>query len=290
MLRIFINSVEEGNKMAKQAIFLLILALFLLISSASAEKACGVYFTKIGCPVCAKTDPIVLGQWVPSRNDVVIIEYVFNSWYEPNAILMGEYNLTYGTGGAVPLMIKNAEEKWTGIPAFYTNEHILQYAEEFFEGDKGECLLKEGEVSFEQLNLNNLPEKPKIWSGNRLLKRTGEAEIESDFLKQLLFAEDVVGALAGSQYEMKEIKAEPAPYSGGSIPFAQAVDIGGSWVLKLRQAIELPENVEPLQNGGNGGSGGNQGNENSDYWLPISIAAIFIGLVAIIVFIKVKSK
>ncbi len=282
----------------KKALFFLLIAVALLLPASFAQngKVCGVYFTKIGCPVCAKTDPLILGQWVPTRDDAVIIEYVFSGWYEPNAILMGKYNLAYATGGAVPLMIKNAEEKWSGIPAFYSNEQILQYAEEFFEGDKGECLLKDGEVSFEELNLNGLPEKPKIWSGNRLLKRTGEAEIESDFLKQLLFAEDLAGALATAQYEMKEIKAEPAPYSGGEIPFEQAIEIGDGWVLKLRNKIALPENVEPLEpNGGNGNENGGNGWENStdgneDYTLPISIVLVIVCLIALVAFIKVKSK
>ncbi|GAG28601.1 unnamed protein product, partial [marine sediment metagenome] len=208
--------------MKNKMLLLALLVLLLAVPAASAEKTCGVYFTKIGCPVCSKTDPIILDQWVPSRNDVVIIEYMMESWYEPHAVLMGEYNLAHGTGGSVPLMIKNSKEKWSGIPAFYTNDHIFQHVEEFFEGDEGECLLKEGEISFEELNLNDLPEKPKLWAGSRLLVRTGDAQIESDFLKELLFANDLAGKLANAPYELKEVKAEPAPYSGGEIPFAQA--------------------------------------------------------------------
>ncbi len=276
----------------KKILLITLIALLFIASNASAEKVCGVYFTKIGCPVCAKTDPIILGQWVPSRDDAVVIEYVMDSWFEPNAILMGEYNLTHGTGGSVPLMIKNANETWAGIPAFYTNEHIFQYAEEFFENDKGECLLAEGEISFEKLNLNNLPEKPKIWAGKRLLVKTNDAEIENDFLKELLFEEDLAAVLASTQYELKEVKAEPAPYSGGNIPFAQAIDIGNGWVLKLKEAIELPENVEKLQNNGSENNGENENKESALEENPFVFPAIalVVCLIALIVFIKVKKK
>ncbi len=280
----------------KKMLLLALIALFFMASSASAETVCGIYFTKIGCPVCSKVDPVILDQWISSRNDAVVIEYVMDSWYEPHAVLMGEYNLVHGTGSSVPLMIKNANETWAGIPAFYTNDHIFQHAEEFFKDDKGECLLAEGEISFEELNLNDLPEKPKLWAGKRLLAKTGIAEIESDFLKELLFKEDLTTVLAGTQYELKEVKAEPAPYSGGEIPFAQAIDIGSGWVLKLKEAIELPENVEQLQNEGNGNgindNGENSGDGNAAEANPFvfPVIAMISCVVALIVFIKVKKK
>ncbi len=277
----------------KKMLLLALIAFLFMASSVSAETVCGVYFTKIGCPVCSKVDPVILDQWISSRDDAVVIEYVMDSWYEPHAILMGEYNLAHGTGSSVPLMIKNANETWAGIPAFYTNDNIFQHAEEFFKDDEGKCLLVEGEISFEEINLNELPEKPKLWAGKRLLVRTGVAEIESDFLKELLFKEDLVAVLAGTQYELKEVKAEPAPYSGGEIPFAQAIDIGDGWVLKLKEAIELPENVEQLQNGGNGGNGnGNEGNGNAVEANPFVFPAIamIVCIIALIIFIKVKKK
>jgi len=279
--------------MKNKMLLITLIVLLLMASNVSAEKVCGVYFTKIGCPVCAKVDPIILEQWVPSRNDVVVIEYVMDSWYSPNAVLMGEYNLTHGTGGSVPLMIKNVNETWAGIPAFYTNDNIFQYAEEFFENDKGECLLIDGEISFEELNLNDLPEKPKVWAGKRLLVKTGDSVIESDFLKELLFEENLAEVLASSQYELREVKAEPAPYSGGDIPFSQAIDIGGEWVLKLKEAIELPENVAPLQNGNNSGNGNDNGNpgnvaEENPFVFPAIL--LIICVIALIIFIKVKKK
>ncbi len=271
----------------KKMLLIVLIAFLFIASSASAETVCGVYFTKIGCPVCAKVDPVILDQWIPSQSDTVIIEYVMNSWFDPHAILMGEYNLAHGTGSSVPLMIKNANETWAGIPAFYTNDDIFKHAEEFFEDDQGKCLLVEGEISFEELNLNNLPEKPKIWAGKRLLVKTGDAQIESDFLKELLFTENLTSTIANALYELKEIKAEPTPYSGGSIPFEQAIDIGSGWILKLKEKIELPENVEKMENNGNEGKGENYIEANP---LVLSIGIIIAGLIALIIFIKVKSK
>ncbi|GAG16163.1 unnamed protein product, partial [marine sediment metagenome] len=72
---------------------------------------------------------------------------------------------------------------------------------------------------------------------------------------------------------------------------AQAIDIGGGWVLKLKQTIELPKSIEPLQNGGNG-NGENGGSENNEEANPLvlPVIVIVICLIAVIAFVKVKSK
>jgi len=41
---------------------------------------------------------------------------------------------------------------------------------------------------------------------------------------------------------MKEIKAEPVPISSGQIDFQYAVEIEDSWILKFRDAVEIPDN------------------------------------------------
>jgi len=259
-------------------------ALLLFSSYAIAERPCGVYFTKIGCPVCAKVDPVFLGKWVVERPDAAVIEYVFASWYEENAVLMGEYNLSYGTGGSVPLVIKSEETNWAGIPGFATDEDIYNMLDQTFGNGPNQCLLKDKSVSFDDLDLNELPNKPKIWAGNRLLVKQGNGNVDSAFLKELLFSENLGAVLAASGYGLREVKAKPAPYSGGEIPFAQAVEIEGSWLLELREAIELPENVLPMEPNGNGD------NVPADNPFIVPVAIILICLAALVVFIKVKSR
>ena len=271
----------------KKAFIALVLLLFIIAPCVSAEKACAVYFTKIGCPVCASVDPVFLGEWIEDREDAVIIEYMFNSWYEENAVLMGEYNLSHATGGAVPLVIKSEELNWSGIPGFADDAYIYGMLEQTFpKGEENECLLLEKTSSFGDLDLNELPRKPKIWHGKRLLVKKGDGLVSSDFLKELLFSEDLAATLAGSDYVLAEVEAEPAPYSGGEIAFAQAIEVEGSWVLKLKDKIGLPENVLPLDpNNGNGSPGNGEANP-----FVVPIAVIVVCLVALVVFVKVKRK
>ena len=269
----------------KKLVFLLFACMLFFASNAFAEKSCGIYFTKIGCPVCASVDPVLLGNWIKNREDTVIIEYVFTSWTEENATLMGEYNLSYATGGSVPLVIKSTEVNWSGIPAFADADYIYGMLETTFPAGEGNvCLLPEKSVFFEDLDLNELPKTPKILHGKRLLVKKGTGNVSSDFLKELLMADNLKEVLAGSNYVLKELKAEPVQYSGGELPIAQAIEIEGAWILKLRDKIELPENVLPIDpNDGNG-----NGNEENPFILPFAI--ILICLAALIMFIKVKSK
>ncbi|MCK4497363.1 MAG: hypothetical protein KAU24_04150, partial [Candidatus Aenigmarchaeota archaeon] len=54
---------------------LLILGILLFPASAKADKAvCTVYFTYIGCPNCAFTDPVVLTEWTEKYDNLVVIE------------------------------------------------------------------------------------------------------------------------------------------------------------------------------------------------------------------------
>jgi len=270
--------------MNRKIIFLALLVLILGAQNASAEKVCGIYFTKIGCPNCNVTDPLVLDEWPGKHNDLVLIEYVFTSWYEENAVLMGEYNLSHGTGSGVPIIILSEEKFYTGRLGVLEAESEIEAMQE------NKCLLMEGKATFEELNLNNLPANPKLWANNRLLAKKEGGIVSSDFLKETLFSENLRETLAESSYQMQEIKAEPAPMSGGSILFEQAVLIEDSWVLKLKHKIELPENVQPLDSNKSNGNenGGSNPNEANPLFIPVAI--IIISLLAIIIFFKVKSK
>ncbi|HPV66583.1 MAG TPA: hypothetical protein PK655_04015, partial [archaeon] len=64
-----------------------------------------VYFTGIGCPHCAKVDPVLLRDISLSRNDVAVIEYEVKALNEYNANLMLEYNKQFGSGKGYPLAI-----------------------------------------------------------------------------------------------------------------------------------------------------------------------------------------
>lgn len=268
--------------------FLVILTIMILTSVSAdtfstgtgenTESTCTIYFTKIGCTNCAATDPSVLGEWPGKNQDLVVIEYVFTSWYEENANLMGEYNLQYLTGGGVPLIILDQERFYSGRIEVFDAESILEGM------SNNDCLLLDGKKPFNEINLNELQAKPKIWKGNRHLEKTGSGNIPNEFLKELLFSTNLFETIASSPAELKEIKAKPAPISGGSIEFEQAIQVGDSWVLKLKEKMELPENVQPLDPDQDNG----EKPEGNPFIIPTAL--FFICLAGLIIFIKVKKS
>lgn len=63
--------------------------------------SCAVYFTGIGCPHCALTDPWLFYEFVP-KHPVVVVEYEIYRDASANGPIMDEYVRKYGEYGAVP--------------------------------------------------------------------------------------------------------------------------------------------------------------------------------------------
>lgn len=115
--------------------------------------------------LCAKTDPFVLVELPQDYGGkFVVIEYeVFH--HPDNAAVMAEYNTSYGSGLTVPLII-------FGVDDFLVDLSIL--AESRGKVDKylalggNELPLVNGSsVAFEDLNVEDLPGSPKIWTGGQ---------------------------------------------------------------------------------------------------------------------------
>ncbi len=211
------------------------------VSPVFAEKTCIVYFTKIGCPNCAVTDPIVLSSWTDRNDDLVVIEYMFWNWGEENAHLLGEYTQKYGTMSAVPQLFVTGEKVALGridIPPLEDDISNL----------KGNPCLVDGTRPFEELDLNKVQGNPlKIWSRGRLLVRTGDKEVSSDFLRELLFSDNLEKTINSSSYKIEEVEPEPAPISGGQIEFGKAIEIEDSWVLEFNEDVSIPKNEEEAE-------------------------------------------
>jgi hypothetical protein len=74
---------------------------------------CTVYFTGVGCPHCANSDPMVLEDILNDNENVVTIEYeVYQS--RLNANLMSHYEDNYKTGYGIPLLIFNKSLNLSG--------------------------------------------------------------------------------------------------------------------------------------------------------------------------------
>jgi len=233
------------NQIKHLGIMLIILFLFIILNlngiiaqnEQNYNKNVIVYFTSLNCPNCAITDPEVLGKWPKQYDDLVLIEYFFEKWTDENSILLGKYSEKYNSISAVPNLFLNETKNYLG------RINVLKANENFDLLENNPALLLEKSVSFNELNLNELPNKPKIWTDNRVLIKTGNKEISSDFLKSLLFSENLDEILRDSDYVLTEVTPEPLLISEGEIIFENAINIENSWILEFNDgtSFNLPK-------------------------------------------------
>jgi len=201
------------------------------IALAQEQKVCAVYFTGIGCPHCAKSDPVIFKEFVPRHENFVVIEYEIYQQRE-NAPLLMKYSEEYNTGMGVPLLIFNKELSIIGdIP-------IITGAEKHIETLKENgCPLLSGEVSFDELDFNSLPGSPKIWANERILIKTGsgnETEEIEKIMKELLFSESPEEVI--NKYTLLETSPIPVHLSGQDVKFKHAVKVGENWIFQYEYA------------------------------------------------------
>ena len=199
------------------------------------EKVCMVYFTFIGCPNCAVTDPIVLSEWPVKYRNFVIIEYVWRGGdiAHPNARTLGKYADIYHTHAVVPQIILSEKKIWRGRDNVRKAEKPLSILE------ANPCPLisdsKPISKPFEEIKLQKLPGLPKIWANGRILISlgndswifgwngthvmagdVGDKIMDDSHLKQLLFVDDIRGWLRGYKFEVLE--GVKALFSGSAFP------------------------------------------------------------------------
>lgn len=223
---------------------------------AQTEKdVCAVYFTYVGCPHCAITDFVVLVELTEKYPNLVMIEYEFVLDPE-NSYVLYDYNEGYNCGVGVPLLVFGKGNDVSGdIP-------ILRNVEGMIESGSNSCPLPEGSSAFKDLDLTGLPGKPKIWTKNRILIKSGEGG-DNILLKELLTTENLSAALEGVEFEITE--PEEVLLSGikfpqfdvqRSVKFEHAIKIG-NWKFQWN-GEDIPSNGN-----GNGGDDGN-GGDNTD--------------------------
>lgn len=192
------------------------------------RRVCVVYFTGIGCPHCAETDPIVLGEVPLGYNgSVVVIEYeIYRS--RENARLLDRYNEEMGSGLGVPQLVFDDGIYIVGDRDIKKSLDDM-IVERLAEGSM--CPVLGSPDYFEGVDLNNISGEPKIWFKNRILFREGGgAGPPDELLKQLLLSDSVSGAVSGRQ-DLEAATPQPATLSGSEVRFSHAVKAGG-WVLE----------------------------------------------------------
>ena len=185
-----------------------------------AKTTCMVYFTGIGCPHCAKTDPVIFGELLNENPNLIIIEYEIYQ-QRLNAPLLYEYNSPYKTGLGIPLIIFNKEEHLIG------DAPILKDIKEMVKKNDGNgCPLIDGSSSdFKELDIATLPAQPKIWTKDRILIKTGEGG-DNELLRNLILTDDILAVLGKLSYNA--VKPKLVPLSGRSVKFDNAAEIKNS--------------------------------------------------------------
>ncbi len=196
--------------------------LFLIFIPVAEAKICAVYFTGVGCPHCAKTDPVILEDLLKEYPELIIIEYEIYQ-QTGNAALLYSFDSQYNCGLGVPLIIFNKETHIIGdLPIL---ENIRSTIERIKEND---CPLINGSEKFETLKINDLPGKPKIWHGERILIYSGGGGNET-LLRELLLTKNLSKTLKGQNYET--IEPKPVALSGKYVNFENAIKIDG-WIFE----------------------------------------------------------
>ncbi|MCW1301337.1 MAG: hypothetical protein QXX71_02595 [Candidatus Nanoarchaeia archaeon] len=220
--------------------------LFLLYSPALAQKGefCLIYFTKVGCPYCAISDPIVLSKWLGEYPKLRIIEYLIND--EENSQLFEKYAYTYPkVYPYVPQLIISQENVAIGLDQVVKVEKLIN------ESEFNPCLLLEGQVNFSNLDLGLLPAHPKVWVGNKLIL-PGSSRLNSTLILELIESPDPASYLDSLGIAYQRIEPEIIPISGGrGIKFEKALRID-DWVIEWNEygagkVVELSESSSEIQ-------------------------------------------
>jgi cytochrome c biogenesis protein CcdA len=224
-----------------------ILSIFLGIFSYTKSFAAdnfhiATYITGIGCPHCANVAPRLLEDRINECNDMIIVEYEI--YQEPaNASVIFEFNSNYGSGLGIPQVVFNKDNILVGDSQI--NKNIDVRCEE---ANNGVICLPDGNcVKWKDLDLNELPLLPRIWSRDRIAVRTDQKEISEDInilVKDFLTADnpqEYIESLSVNNF----VSPEDIEISGGTVKFKTAVSIDG-WLLQWNGEDET---IIPISDG-----------------------------------------
>jgi len=261
----------------------ILFALFLLFVPASAfaqDEICAVYFTGVGCPHCAVSDPIVLGELTVDYENLIVIEYEIYQ-QQVNGQFMFNYNSMYGSGLGVPLLIFGENDFKVGDHPILDNIKVSLTSK----SGGNPCPLVDGsKTDFKDLDISSLPGLPKIWTNGRILMKISEGDVPSDFLSSLLISDslsDSIGEAAERGIKIENITATPVPLSGSQIGFEYALEINDAWVLQCRECPEIgsePDESKPSEQKGYIIPTG----DSTTLAAALSIFVIFIALFAVL--------
>lgn len=245
-------------------ILLLILFLFPTPKVLAQSYICTVYFTYIGCPNCAYTDPVVLTEWTKKYPNLVVIEYVWQGgdWQDANSQFFGEYASAYRTPAAVPqIVIDKNIIRLGGIDVPKAEDDIEKRSFNL-------CPLIDKSILFEKLDLGQLPARPKIWANQKILislgknqwlfqwsgegiskKIAGDKNVTNELAKELLFTNNLSQVLEDIKFEI--VEPQKIEFSGIAFPgynFVPFADFENAIKINISEKpviIEPEEEMKP---------------------------------------------
>ncbi len=221
------------NKFIKKLSFYILFTIFLLpilpkynATAKEETPTMAVYFTGIGCPHCANSDPVILNDFLNEHTDMIIVEYEI--YQQPqNAQLLTFYDDKYEVGQYIPLLIFNKDTYLLGDKTINNN------LENEYNNNKGNSLpLHFGDsASFKDIDFTQLPLNPKIWKKDRIAIRLSKSKSNNinNIIKGFLAENDLQSIFTESS--AVTTTPQPAPLSGSSILYENAVKIDG-WFLQ----------------------------------------------------------
>ncbi len=244
-------------------------------------KGCLVYFTGIGCPHCAKSDPYIFEEYLKTHPDVVVIEYEI--YRTPGNARIGlAYADKYKSRTGIPHVYLPNTEILGDLPIL---KNLVGTVDAIPEEQKDVCLTLDGLVKYDELDFNQLPGIPKIWRDNRILIREedGTTPVDSYVLKELLSTSScgVKEILEDNNIEYEIIHPEPVALSGREVKFDNAIRLNG-WVFQWNGEGIYPGDTN-TNSSGTGTNGNSSGSDTSE--LPytnekLTVAKV-VGLAAV---------
>jgi len=225
-------------------------------SNPPSSVTCATYFTYIGCPNCAHTDPIVLTEWTKKYPNLVVIEYGWQAgdWQDPNSRFFGDFAQKYKTQAAVPQLVfdrKNIRLGRVDVPQGEKDIKALS---------SNPCPLIDKNIFWEDIDLNRLEARPKIWANGRILIKKGDGwlfqwngetlsknligreKIDNGLAKSLLFSHNISKAIKGRNFAIA--KPEKAKFSGSAFP-----DLEVAPYAEFENAIKIKISKKPSSAG-----------------------------------------
>ena len=227
-------------------LFILILSLtsFNFISaqtnSNTPKNICATYFTGIGCPHCAKADPVVFRDLLSKNPELIIVEYeIYRS--KENGPLLLEFNQNFNilpdTRLGIPFFILDKNNYLLG------DEPVIKKSQTLIDSIKkaSPCFLPNGSITqFDNLDFSNLPGKPKIWTKNRILIKEGKGG-DNKILKELIENRDLNSVL--KNVDFTKIDPIKVLISGNYITFDHAIQVD-NWIFQWNGS---PLSISPRQ-------------------------------------------